>query len=57
MAPKTPSEIKEQLGRENAAGDVTEGRERTAEGLDVPVPSRDDFFGNLEKVSKPNSND
>jgi len=57
MPPKTPSELKEQLERENAAGDPTEGREPTAEGLEVPTPTRDDFFGNLEKVSRPETKD
>jgi hypothetical protein len=53
MPPKTPSELKEQLERENTAGETDEGRERTAEGLDVEPPTRGDFFGNLEKVSAP----
>jgi hypothetical protein len=55
MAPKTPSELKEQLERENAAGETDDGRERTAEGMDVDVPTRDDFFANLAKASDPDT--
>jgi hypothetical protein len=52
MPPKTPEEIKEQLERENAQP-ASPGHDRTAEGKEVPTPTRDDFFGNLERVSKP----
>ncbi len=51
MPPKTPKELKEQLERENA--DQPAGKDRTAEGLDVPQPARKDFLRNLEKVSEP----
>lgn len=54
MPPKTPSELKEQIDRENEKP-AREGHERTAEGLNVETPKADDFFGNLEKVSKPES--
>ena len=27
--------------------------QETEQGFEIPVPSREDFFGNLEKVSKP----
>ena len=52
MPPKTPQELKEQLERENAQP-AKKGNERTAEGQEVPPPTRGDFFKNLEKVSKP----
>jgi hypothetical protein len=52
MPPKTPAELKEQLERQNAQP-AEEGKSRTAEGLEVPSPSRGDFFDNLEKASKP----
>ena len=52
MTPKTPSELKEQLERQNEQP-ATEDHSRTAEGLDVPNPKRTDFLANLEKVSQP----
>lgn len=52
MAPKTPSELREQLERENE-DQPADGKSKTAEGLEVENPSRGDFFGNLEKVSRP----
>jgi hypothetical protein len=54
MAPKTPSELKEQIERENEKP-AREGHERTAEGLSVETPKAGDFFANLEKVSDPSS--
>ena len=30
-----------------------EQTEQTPKGMTVPVPKRDEFFGNLKKVSKP----
>ena len=51
--PKTPDEIKEQIERANEEPPAVPGHERTAEGMEVEPPSRDDFFSNLEKVSKP----
>lgn len=53
MPPKTPKELKEQIKRQNEENPPAEGKDRTAEGLEVPKPSREDFLGNLEKVSKP----
>jgi hypothetical protein len=53
MTPKTPQELKEQIERENAENPPAEGKDRTAEGLEVPTPSREGFLGNLKKVSKP----
>jgi hypothetical protein len=52
MPPKTPSELNEQIERQQDEPAAT-GHERTAEGEDVETPSRDDFFGNLEKASRP----
>jgi len=51
--PKTPDELKEQIERENAENPPGEGQDRTAEGEVVRRPGRDEFFGNLEKVSEP----
>jgi hypothetical protein len=53
MPPKTPSELKEQIEEANAPPPADPEKERTAEGLTVETPSRDAFFSNLEKVSKP----
>jgi len=52
MPPKTPKELKEQAEEKNA-GRPDDGHSMTSEGLKVPNPTREDFFGNLEKVSKP----
>jgi hypothetical protein len=52
MPPKTPSELREQLERENAEP-TGKGKSRTAEGMEVPDPKRRDFLGNLRKVSEP----
>jgi hypothetical protein len=49
--PKTPDELKEQIERENEQP-ATEGDERTAEGLEVRTPSRDEFFANLGRATK-----
>jgi len=53
MTPKTPSELKEQIERENEKPTLDDGKERSAEGKPMRTPSQDEFFGNLEKVSKP----
>jgi hypothetical protein len=50
--PKTPEELKEQIEAQQDQP-AKEGHERTAEGLSVETPSRDAFFANLGKVSKP----
>lgn len=52
MPPKTPDELREQIEKQNEQP-AKEGHERTAEGLSVETPSRGDFFGNLDKISKP----
>lgn len=52
MPPKTPEELREQVERQNAAP-AAPGHERTAEGMETRVPGRDEFFGNLEKLVKP----
>jgi hypothetical protein len=51
--PKTPDELKEQIEEANEEPPAVPGNDRTAEGMEVRRPSRDDFFANLEKVSKP----
>lgn len=52
MTPKTPDELRRQIERQNETL-AKPGHEKTAEGKEVPVPKRRDFFGNLEKISKP----
>lgn len=52
MPPKTPSELNEQIKKANEQTPAIPGNERTAEGLEVQPPKRDDFFSNLEKVAK-----
>jgi hypothetical protein len=54
MTPKTPSELKDQIEKQNEQP-AEAGHERTAEGKEVPTPKRRDFLGNLEKASKPDS--
>jgi len=54
MTPKTPRDLKRQI-KEQREQPADEGHERTAEGEQVPTPKRGDFFGNLEKASKPDS--
>jgi hypothetical protein len=34
-------------------GAEDEPKQPTEKGLEIPVPKRDEFLGNLEKVSKP----
>ncbi len=53
MPPKTPKELAEQAERQNTEQPAADGHSRTPEGVEVPDPSRDEFFSNLEKVSKP----
>jgi hypothetical protein len=52
MPPKTPSELREQIERANEQP-TRAGYTRTAEGLEIPEPKRDELFGALEKASKP----
>ena len=35
--------------------DEKEPTQRTDKGTDIPVPSREDFFDNMEKVAKPDA--
>jgi len=50
MPPKTPSELKQQLEEQNAGNRPIEGVERSAEGMELPVPEKKDFFQNLGKI-------
>lgn len=52
MPPKTPSELRKQIA-EQQKQPAEEGHERTAEGIEVETPKWGDFFGNLDKISKP----
>ncbi len=53
MAPKTPQELKDQIAAQNAERPAdADDTSRTAEGLKVPNPSRDDFLENLAKASE-----
>jgi hypothetical protein len=52
MPPKTPDELKEQIEEANAPPPADPAKERTAEGLTVEKPSRADFFGNLDQLSR-----
>jgi hypothetical protein len=52
MPPKTPSELREQLERENEEQPAEDGKSRTAEGMETPNPTRSEFFSNLERVSE-----
>lgn len=53
MSPKTPTELKAQIEKENEQSPAVSGNERTAEGLEVQTPKRSEFISNLEKASKP----
>lgn len=50
--PKSPQELQEQIEQQNQQP-TQEGHSRTAEGLEVPNPSRKQFFADVEKASKP----
>lgn len=52
MPPKTPSELREQIERENEE-QPAEGKSLTAGGMETPNPKRSEFFSNLEKASRP----
>jgi hypothetical protein len=54
--PKTPDELKEQVGRENAKPH-SEDKDVTSEGMVVERPARDEFFGNLKKLSDDDGGD
>jgi hypothetical protein len=44
------------LAEEGADQQEGEPKQKTLEGREIPTPSRDKFFGNLKKVSKPDKN-
>lgn len=53
MPPKTSKELREQAEKQNQENPPDEDdKSRTAEGLEVPTPPRDEFFSNLEKASR-----
>jgi hypothetical protein len=52
MAGKTPRELREQAEAQ-AKRPTKPGYTRTAEGEEVPEPTRRDLHANLAKVSKP----
>lgn len=54
--PKTPEQLKAEIEAANKDR-PDDDSSRTAEGLKVPNPSRDDFFGNLARVSERESSD
>ncbi|HEY2374210.1 MAG TPA: hypothetical protein VGH82_16945 [Gaiellaceae bacterium] len=54
MAPKTPKQLIEQVLRRNKDR-PTDDHSVTAEGLKVPNPTPDDFFGNLAKAFEPDA--
>ncbi len=51
MPPKTPSELREQIEAQQDEPAARPGFDRTAEGMDTPMPERDSLFGNLRKVA------
>jgi hypothetical protein len=52
MPPKTPEKLQAQVEAQQGKPAEPE-HERTAEGVETRTPSRDEFFGNLSKVAKP----
>jgi hypothetical protein len=52
MPPKTPNELKEQLEQQNAGEPPAEGVERSAEGIELPIPKRGEVLGNLAKIAR-----
>ncbi len=52
MPPKTPKQLREEIEAQQNEP-ATPGHERTAEGMEVETPTRREFFGNLEQVSRP----
>jgi len=53
MPPKTPKQLRDQIKKQNAKKPPAAGHSRTAEGLEIRNPKRDDLFSNLEKAIKP----
>lgn len=41
------------VAEEGAEDQDDEPKQTTEKGLEIPVPKRDDFLGNLDKASKP----
>lgn len=37
-------------------GETDKRKQTTAKGQEIPVPKRGDFFRNLKKIAKPDSN-
>jgi hypothetical protein len=52
MPPKTPRELREQAEAQ-AKRPTKPGHTRTAEGEEVPKPTRGELFENIAKVGKP----
>jgi hypothetical protein len=50
MTPKSPDELREELERQNEQP-AKPGHERTAEGMEVPIPSKHELLDNLKKLS------
>jgi hypothetical protein len=59
VTPKKPEELREQLERQNEdqPAEEDEPREKSRKGMDVRTPTRDEFFANLEQVSRPDDED
>jgi hypothetical protein len=55
MPPKTPSELKEQAKRQKQKNPPARGNSRTADGMEVPNPTRSDFFGNFPAAGSSNT--
>lgn len=62
MADKRQDEDRAERDRERSeeahwrvaeGGAEDEPKQKTPKGYEIPVPKRDEFFGDLEKVSKP----
>jgi hypothetical protein len=56
MTPKNPEELRKQV-EEQAKKSAKRGHERTAEGEEVRMPKRVEFFKNLKKASRPSQED
>jgi hypothetical protein len=52
MTPKSPDQLRKELERQNEQP-AKPGHERTAEGMEAPVPSKRELLANLEKLAKP----
>lgn len=56
MTPKSPDELRRQIERQNETL-AKPGHEKTAEGMEVPVPLKRELLANLEKLAKPSKSD